>query len=87
VSAESGRNEVFIRSLSEPGVKRPISIEGAIDPRWRGDGKELFYYSSKGQLMAVPINAGQTLDVGKAVPLFTPGLVNGLTSSCPERRV
>jgi len=58
-------------------AQRPLSIEGRIDPRWRGDGKELFYYSSTGQLMAVPVNASQTLDVGKAVPLFIPGLVNG----------
>ena len=56
VSNESGRNEVYIAPVSGPGARGLISTEGGGSPRWRRDGKELFYLSADGRsLMAVPI--------------------------------
>ena len=46
-------------------------------PRWRRDGRELFYYASDGRLMAVPVRSATRLDVGAAVPLFEAHLLNG----------
>jgi hypothetical protein len=40
----------------------------------------LYYYAFDGRLMAVPISATTTLEVGTAVPLFTAHLLNGPTS-------
>lgn len=80
-STESGRYEVYVRNFPTPGGKWQISKDGALTPRWRGDGKELFYYAAYGQLMAVPIKDGETaLEVGTAVPLFTPRVLNGPTT-------
>jgi hypothetical protein len=39
-------------------------------PRWRGDGRELFYYARDGKLMASPVRSGESFDVGAAVSLF-----------------
>jgi serine/threonine-protein kinase len=78
-SGESGRIEVYVRSFPTPGGKYQISKEGGIWPRWRQDGKELFFYSLDGQLTAVPVTGETALDVGTAVPLFrTPYLSGGI---------
>ncbi len=42
-SDESGRNEVYIRPFPGPGGKWQVSTNGGSHPRWRRDGKELFY--------------------------------------------
>jgi hypothetical protein len=76
-SNESGRPEVYVRSFPTPAGKRQISKDGAIAPRWRGDGKELYYYEFDGQMMAAPVRADAAFDVGTAVPLFTTQLLNG----------
>jgi Tol biopolymer transport system component len=76
-SNESGRVEVYVRSFPTPGGKYQISRDGGNWPRWRGDGKELFFYGDDGQLTSVPV-AGQTaLEVGTAVPLFRAPLLSG----------
>jgi Tol biopolymer transport system component len=62
-SDESGQDEVYVRSFSmnsagtavEAGAKWPISNGLGTDPRWRGDGGELYYRSRGGKLMAVEI--------------------------------
>jgi Tol biopolymer transport system component len=51
-SLESGGAEVYIQSLVDATVRWQVSTGGA-DPRWRRDGRELFYTSSDGWLMAV----------------------------------
>jgi len=46
-SDETGMPQIYIRPFPEgPGNKSQVSIEGSISlwPRWRGDGKELFFY-------------------------------------------
>jgi hypothetical protein len=42
-SNESGRDEVYVRPFPGPGQKLLVSTDGGIEPRWRGDGRELFY--------------------------------------------
>lgn len=48
-----------------------------MSPRWRRDGKELFYYAFDGRLMAVPINGEKEVEVGTPTPLFTARMLNG----------
>ncbi|MGH9144897.1 MAG: TolB family protein, partial [Vicinamibacterales bacterium] len=45
-STESGRDEVYVASFPTPSVKRQISADGGVQPRWRRDGAELFYIST-----------------------------------------
>jgi WD40-like Beta Propeller Repeat len=69
-SRETGRWEVRVQSSSNPGVKFRISEIGGSLPRWRSDGKELFYLSADGNLMAVPIYDSVKLRRGTPTPLF-----------------
>ena len=66
-SNESGRHEVYVQPFPGPGGKWQISTSGGIEPRWRRDGKELFYIAPDGKLMAAPIQSAGT-DAGGQVP-------------------
>ena len=55
-SDESGTNEVYVQSFPDLSKgKWQISSEGGVQPRWRKDGKELFYLAFDGTIMAVAI--------------------------------
>ncbi|HVS82974.1 MAG TPA: protein kinase [Pyrinomonadaceae bacterium] len=71
VSDESGSNQVYIAPFPGPGGKWQVSRGGGTEPRWRGDGKELFFLASDAKLMAVDVSAKElTLEIGNAQPLF-----------------
>jgi serine/threonine protein kinase/Tol biopolymer transport system component len=69
-SDETSRDEIYVQSFPTGVGKKQLSFGGAHSPRWRRDGKELFYYSSDGKLMAVPVESGESFAVGAAVTLF-----------------
>jgi Tol biopolymer transport system component len=72
-SNESGRHEVYIQPLTGGGERSRVSPNGGVQARWRADGRELFYLTPEGQLMAVPIesvNGGRSLRPGAAAALF-----------------
>jgi eukaryotic-like serine/threonine-protein kinase len=69
-SNESGRWEVYVTSFPDGRGKWQVSTAGGSQPRWRGDGKELFYLASDSKIMAVPITGGTNFDSGSPVPLF-----------------
>jgi Tol biopolymer transport system component len=73
VSSASGTNEVYVRSFPGEQRKWPISSQGGIEPRWRGDGKELFFRAKDGDVMAVETNLVSGKDPGAPVSLFRPG--------------
>jgi eukaryotic-like serine/threonine-protein kinase len=54
----SGVWEVYVRTFDDPPVTRRVSKDGGTRPRWRRDGRELFYLGPEGRLMAVPIENG-----------------------------
>ena len=54
-SDESGTWQVYVGSFPEFSGKRQISSQGGIQPMWRRDGRELYYFSAERQLMAVDI--------------------------------
>jgi Tol biopolymer transport system component len=72
VSNESGRTEVYAQTFPGPGGKWQLSTIGGTQPRWRADGKELFFVAPDLELMGVPIAAGTdgSLSAGTPVPLF-----------------
>ena len=72
---ESGRMELYVREFRGTaglGARWKISTDGGAFPKWRGDGRELFYLNSEGMLTAVPIGARETFEAGTPVLLFTP---------------
>lgn len=52
-SDESGRREVYVRAFPSGAEPSRISLNGGEEPRWRGDGKELYFVAADGKVMAV----------------------------------
>ena len=70
-SPESGRDEVYVAPFPGPGGKRQISTAGGHHPRWRRDGKEIFYVAPGNKLMAATVNGqGSAFQAGEVRPLF-----------------
>jgi hypothetical protein len=58
-SNESGHNEVYVRALDGRG-RWPISRNGGAQPRWRRDGKELFFVGDDANLMVAAVSETAT---------------------------
>ncbi|MGA9980562.1 MAG: protein kinase [Candidatus Sulfotelmatobacter sp.] len=69
-SSESGKWEIYVTSFPEVHGKWQVSNAGGTQPRWRGDGKELFYLSPDNKLMSVPVKTGANFDAGTPAVLF-----------------
>ena len=61
-----------------------MSTGGGIQPRWRTDGKELYFVAPDGKLMAVSITAGATFAAGTPVALFPVTLAPGAGTNKQE---
>jgi Tol biopolymer transport system component len=78
VSNQSGVQEVYVREFStdfssgsaSTGESVLVSRGGGSAPRWRGDGRELFYLAPGGKLMAVDVITGPRFQSGTPSPLF-----------------
>jgi hypothetical protein len=70
-SDESGQREVYVRPFPLSEGKWRISTAGGEQPRWRGDGQELFFVSADGKMTAVTVKAvsGATRDFEASAPL------------------
>jgi Tol biopolymer transport system component len=68
-SSETGRREVFVQDFPVKGAKFQASTAGGTDPRWRRDGRELFYLGPDGRLMSMTVETKPEfrLDAPKAV--------------------
>jgi Tol biopolymer transport system component len=75
-SDESGRREVYVRPFPAADGKWKVSTDGGEEPRWRADGKELFFLASDGRLHAVSVRAAtapkSAFELGAPEPLFEP---------------
>jgi Tol biopolymer transport system component/predicted Ser/Thr protein kinase len=69
-SDESGTDEIYVQTFPAGNERQQVSVGGGTQPRWRGDGKELFYISPDRKVMAVDIPAGKELEAGKPHALF-----------------
>ena len=84
-SGESGQDEVYVMPFdatrflnpetaaasSAPGDRWEVSTDGGHFPKWRADGKEIFYVTASGKIMAVEVNgAANHFEVGKPRLLF-----------------
>jgi Tol biopolymer transport system component len=74
MSSHTGAAEIYVRPFPTGEGARQISANGGVTPRWRRDGKELYFMTAydHGTMMAVPIETeGATLSSGEPEPLFT----------------
>jgi hypothetical protein len=67
---KTGQRQVYVRPYPRCEFQRQISMARGAQPRWRGDGKELFFVSADEKMMAVPVKAmtGSKLVFGPGVP-------------------
>jgi Tol biopolymer transport system component len=68
-SNESGRSEIWVQAMPPGTLQKRVSINGGQSPRWRGNGKELFFVSPDAEMMAVDM----ALD-----PIHSPGVPHRL---------
>lgn len=65
----SGGPEVYVRPFEGKGVAVRVSRDGGSRPRWRGDGKELYFLAPGGGVMAIDVGE----DFGSPRVLFVAG--------------
>jgi len=70
VGQESGRPEVFVAPFPWTGAKWQVSNGAGTGPRWRADGKELFYFDLNGIVAADVDGSGSSFQVGSSKLLF-----------------
>ena len=76
---ESGSSfEIVVQAFPEPSGKWQVSTGGGTQPRWRADGKELYFIAPDRKLMAVPVAVlGSAFEAGKPVALFATRILGG----------
>jgi serine/threonine protein kinase len=73
-AAASGTGEVYVRPFPPSDGKWQISQGGGVEPRWRGDGKELFYLAPNRTLMSVTVRTTRGFAADLPRPLFETAL-------------
>jgi hypothetical protein len=71
----SGRFEIEVRSFPVPGPRYVVSLEGGGYPRWRADGRELYFIAGTSRVMAVSVTPGDPPRFSAPTPLFEVDLV------------
>jgi Tol biopolymer transport system component len=77
-SNESGVSEIYVIPFppAPNGGRWQVSRGGGVQPRWRRNGKELFYISPDWKMMSVPVNASPAFQSGTPQPLFDTEMVD-----------
>jgi Tol biopolymer transport system component/tRNA A-37 threonylcarbamoyl transferase component Bud32 len=71
-SNESGRNEVYVRRLDDPGAgKTQVSIDGGAEVRWAHNGRELFFRSNRAEMMVAEVTIGESFSARPPRALFS----------------
>lgn len=84
-SDESGKVEVYLAHFPGPGGKRQVSLGGGAQPKWRRDGKALFFVAPQGKMTKAQIaEEGSTIEVGAPRELFQSHLPGDYTSWMDE---
>jgi Tol biopolymer transport system component len=75
VSDETGQHEVYVGAVDQSRRYR-VSVGGGIQPRWRRDGRELFFIGEAERLFAAPVTTEASFHFEPPKPLFQacPGL-------------
>jgi Tol biopolymer transport system component len=81
---ESGRFEIVVQPFPELTGKWQVSTGGGTEPRWRADGKELYYIAPDGKMMAARVTTltnnrrgDSRFEAGAPVSLFPTRIVGG----------
>jgi serine/threonine protein kinase len=84
---DSGMYQIVVQSFPDPnGGKWQITAQGGVEPKWRRDGRELYYLALDRKLMAVPIKTDRTFAAGTPEPLFETELALNRNQPSRDRR-
>jgi WD40-like Beta Propeller Repeat len=74
-SNESGQDQIYLQPFPPNGGKWQVSTSGGFEPRWRADGKELYYISSQteAKVMAVAVKWSATPELAPAQEIMAIG--------------
>jgi eukaryotic-like serine/threonine-protein kinase len=78
-SNESGKFEVYVQTFPLSDLKKQVSISGGYEPRWRADGREIYYLSEDRKLMAVSVGPGSSF--GLPQTLFQTRVAAGVSAN------
>jgi hypothetical protein len=78
-SNESGRFEVYVETFPRSDRKWSVSTNGGYEPRWRADGREIYYLSEDRKLTAVSVGAGPSFGIPQT--LFQTRASSGVTAN------
>lgn len=81
VSDETGRFEVYVTSFPALDQKLKVTDAGGGRPRWRRDGKEIFFIMLQSPVMAVDFMPGPKIDAGIPHQLFSPNAPGGAVAT------
>jgi len=86
-SVESGSEEIYVERFPHHGERFQVSSGAAGSPVWHREGKEIYYVSASGDLMAAPVDMAASSDpVGRPVKLFHPRLHGNDFDVGPDNR-
>lgn len=71
----NGRWDVFLASFPTFRDIKQVSLAGGVQPRWRRDGRELFFINYDGEMMSVTVERGSSVKISAPRKLFDTGLV------------
>ena len=71
----SGKWEIFVASFPSFQYIQQVSVGGGAQPRWRGDGRELFFIDYQGRMMSATVERGSRPKIGVPRKLFVTGLI------------
>jgi len=71
----SGRWEVYVASFPSFRYITQVSVAGGAQPRWRGDGRELFFVDLERRMMSATVERGSPPKIGNPRALFETGLI------------
>jgi Tol biopolymer transport system component len=70
MTTENNQTQVFVMPFPPTGEKFQVSTTSGVQPRWRGDGAELFFMDREGQMTSVEMPKGNPRDAKPAKVLF-----------------
>jgi Tol biopolymer transport system component len=68
-SDESGATEIYVAPFGKTG-RRQVSTGGGTQPRWKADGREIFFTTMTGEVMAAAVKGSEPLEIAPPVRLF-----------------
>ena len=84
-AAVQGRPEVFAIRFPTTGERWQLSTGGGVQPRWRADGRELYYLGPDGDVMVVAMPEGNPTRARSPEPIFALRMASAGASSRRRR--